>query len=169
VHGRTRACGYRGDAEYDTIAEIKSRLRIPVVANGDIDTPAKAARVLALTGADAVMIGRAAQGNPWIFGDIVEFLATGRLRPAPGADEFATVLRGHLLDHYAFQGEDRGVRTARKHVGWYLSGRAGAREFLDRFNRLESADEQLDAIAAFAGSGIDLHDAAPACDRRLAA
>ncbi len=169
VHGRTRACAYRGHAEYDTIAEIKSRLRIPVVANGDIDSPHKAAAVLAATGADAVMIGRAAQGNPWIFADIAAWLADGTRRPAPEPAGFVQVLHEHLLDHYAFHGERTGVRTARKHVGWYLAGRPGAGEFLARFFRIESAEEQLAAILDLADAAGPGSDEPPQCDRRLAA
>src|SRR5690606_14002197 len=169
VHGRTRACGYRGEAEYDTIAEIKSRLRIPVVANGDIDSPRKAAEVLAATGADAVMIGRAAQGNPWIFADIAAWLADGTRRPPPGPGAFVQVLHEHLLDHYAFHGEFVGVRTARKHVGWYLAGRPGADAFLARFFRIESAEEQLAAILELAETPAPLSGEAPDRDRRLAA
>jgi len=169
VHGRTRACAYRGQAEYDTIAEIKSRLRIPVVANGDIDSPRKAAEVLAATGADAVMIGRAAQGNPWIFADIAAWLADGTRRPPPEPAGFVQVLHEHLLDHYAFHGESTGVRTARKHVGWYLAGRPGAGEFLARFFRIESAEEQLAAIGELADAAGPGSDQPPHCDRRLAA
>ncbi len=169
VHGRSRACGYRGHAEYDTIAEIKSRLRIPVVANGDIDGPRKAAEVLAATGADAVMIGRAAQGNPWIFADIAAWLADGTRRAPPGPAGFVQVLHEHLQDHYAFHGEYTGVRTARKHVGWYLAGRPGADEFLARFFRIESAEEQLAAILELAEAPAPEPGETPDCDRRLAA
>lgn len=153
VHGRTRACAYRGTAEYATIAEVKAAVSIPVVANGDIDSPQKAAAVLRETGADAVMIGRAAQGRPWIFREIAHFLDTGNALPPPDADELRQILREHLLDHYAFHGEVTGVRTARKHVGWYLrSGSVGVQppasvtDFLDRFNRIETAQAQLDSI-----------------------
>ena len=128
VHGRTRACGYSGQAEYETIAAVKAAVAIPVVANGDIDSPGKAHEVLRLTGADAVMIGRAAQGRPWIFREIAHFLQTGELLAPPRAEELQSVLRAHLLDHYAFHGEFIGVRTARKHVGWYLRAFAAARE-----------------------------------------
>src|SRR5690554_3970251 len=169
VHGRTHACAYRGHAEYDTIAEIKSRLRIPVVANGDIDSPRKAAAVLAATGADAVMIGRAAQGNPWIFADIAAWLADGGRRPPPGPTEFVQVLHEHLLDHYAFHGEFTGVRTARKHVGWYVADRPGAHEFLARFFRIETADEQLAAIRDLADAAGPGFDEPSHCDRSLAA
>ena len=129
VHGRTRACAFGGQAEYDTIAEVKRAVGVPVVANGDIDSPAKAAFVLARTGADAVMIGRAAQGRPWIFREIDHFLRTGELLEPPGLDEIRTVLRGHLVDHYAFYGEHAGPRIARKHIGWYIDGWCEDRRF----------------------------------------
>jgi tRNA-dihydrouridine synthase B len=155
VHGRTRACAYRGLAEYDTVAAVKAAVSIPVVANDDIDSPRKAADVLRATGADAIMIGRAAQGRPWIFREIAHFLDTGELLPAPAASELRAILFEHLLDHYAFHGEFSGVRSARKHVGWYLrsgTGTAGSQPdpavecFLERFNRIESAQAQLDWI-----------------------
>jgi tRNA-dihydrouridine synthase B len=122
VHGRTRACAFGGDAEYDTIAQVKQAVGVPVVANGDIDSPAKAAFVLARTGADAVMIGRAAQGRPWVFREIDHFLRTGAMLAPPGLDEIRQVLHEHLLDHYAFYGDVAGVRIARKHIGWYIDG-----------------------------------------------
>ncbi|HEY0877711.1 MAG TPA: tRNA dihydrouridine synthase DusB [Zeimonas sp.] len=146
VHGRTRACAFRGNAEYETIGEVKAAVRVPVVANGDIDSPEKAAQVLRLTGADAVMIGRAAQGRPWIFRQVTHYLETGERLSDPDDETLRAALRTHLLDHYAFHGEARGVRSARKHVAWYLRAREGAREFLARFHALESADEQLHAI-----------------------
>ena len=146
VHGRSRACGFSGLAEYETIAEVKQALSIPVVANGDIDSPRKAARVLALTGADAVMIGRAAQGRPWIFREIAHFLATGEELAAPQPQEIHQLLREHLLDHYAFYGEFVGVRTARKHVGWYLSGSPAWHGARDAFNAIEDPARQLAAI-----------------------
>ena len=149
VHGRTRACGYRGEAEYDTIAEVKGAVRVPVVANGDIRTPQRAREVLARTGADAVMIGRAAQGRPWIFREIVHFLATGELLAPPSLAEFARLLQEHLLDHYAFYGEFTGVRTARKHVGWYMADNPRWASERDAFNRIESPEEQLAAIVRF--------------------
>ncbi|MEI7446885.1 MAG: tRNA dihydrouridine synthase DusB [Burkholderiales bacterium] len=129
VHGRTRADAFLGEAEYDTIARVKQAVRVPVVANGDIDSPAKAALVLARTGADAVMIGRAAQGRPWIFREVAHFLATGALLPPPSLSEIRAVLRGHLLDHYAFYGEHQGPRIARKHIGWYIDGWCEDRRF----------------------------------------
>ena len=118
VHGRTRADLYKGDAEYETIAAVKASVRIPVVANGDIATPEKARHVLAITGADAIMIGRAAQGRPWLFREIEHFLATGEHLPAPRIDEIQQLMNEHLEDHYDFYGEFTGVRTARKHIGW---------------------------------------------------
>ena len=146
VHGRTRACAYRGQAEYDTIAAVKAAVEVPVVANGDIDSPQRAREVLARTGADAVMIGRAAQGRPWIFREIAHFLATGELLAAPSAEEFHTLLREHLLDHYAFYGEFTGVRTARKHVGWYMAGNPAWESVRDAFNRLETPEGQIEAL-----------------------
>ncbi|MGE0799825.1 MAG: tRNA dihydrouridine synthase DusB [Lautropia sp.] len=120
VHGRSRACHFEGTAEYETIAEVKAAVRVPVVANGDIDSPQKARDVLRATGADAVMIGRAAQGRPWLFREVDHFLATGLQLPAPTWREVRDLLLAHLLDHYRFYGEATGVRTARKHIGWYL-------------------------------------------------
>lgn len=146
VHGRTRADRYAGRAEYDTIAAVKAAVRIPVVANGDIDSPAKAQAVLAHTGADAVMIGRAAMGRPWVFREVAHFLATGATLAAPSLTEIHELLRAHLLDHYAFYGEHVGVRTARKHVGWYLAGTPGWAALRDEFNRIESPELQLASI-----------------------
>jgi tRNA-dihydrouridine synthase B len=122
VHGRTRACQYHGAIDYDTIAEVKASVKLPVVANGDIDSPEKARQVLAATGADAIMIGRAAQGRPWIFREIDHFLDSGERLAGPTSSEVWSLLRQHLLDHYAFYGAHVGVRTARKHIGWYLRG-----------------------------------------------
>ncbi|WP_210395584.1 tRNA dihydrouridine synthase DusB [Motiliproteus sediminis] len=151
VHGRTRACGYRGEAEYDTIAAIKAATSLPVFANGDITSPEKAAEVLAYTGADAVMIGRAAQGQPWIFREINHYLATGERLPAPDHAEIETLLVGHIQALHQFYGDYLGVRIARKHLGWYLTAVAGesAKAFRQRFVALESKDEQLQAIGAF--------------------
>ncbi len=159
VHGRSRACAFGGRAEYMTIGEVKAAVSVPVVANGDIDSPQAARDVLRATGADAVMIGRAAQGRPWIFREIVHFLATGEPLAAPDDAEIAAWLREHLLDHYAFHGEERGVRSARKHVGWYLSGRPGAQAFLAAFNALDDAAAQLAAVEGFLAQ----------CGRRAAA
>jgi tRNA-dihydrouridine synthase B len=149
IHGRTRADKYQGAAEYDTIATIKQQLRIPVVANGDIDSPQKAKYVLDYTKADAVMVGRAAQGRPWIFRQIAHYLDSGELLPDPTEQEIASWLKDHLIDHYAFYGEFMGVRTARKHIGWYLKGLPGVKVFRDFLNRLESTDAQLQAIDTF--------------------
>ena len=149
LHGRTRADGYTGDAEYDTIAAVKQAVRIPVVANGDITTPEKARAVLAHTGADAVMIGRAAQGRPWICREIDHFLRTGEHLPAPTVDEVAELMSEHLQAHYAFYGEFVGVRTARKHIGWYVRDLLGGEAFRQQMNLLESTAGQLDAVAGF--------------------
>jgi tRNA-dihydrouridine synthase B len=149
LHGRTRADLYTGQAEYDTIAAVKAAVAIPVVANGDIDSPQKARAVLAYTGADAVMIGRAAQGRPWIFREIDHYLRTGELLPAPRVAEVRELLLAHLADHYAFYGEAVGVRTARKHIGWYAEGLPGGAAFCARMNTLENTGEQAAAVDAF--------------------
>jgi len=149
LHGRTRADGYSGEAEYATIAAVKAAVSIPVVANGDITTPEKARDVLALTGADAVMIGRAAQGRPWICREIDHFLRTGTLLPAPMVDEVQALMHEHLEAHYAFYGEFLGVRTARKHIGWYVRELAGGEVFRQQMNLLESTSAQLAAVASF--------------------
>jgi tRNA-dihydrouridine synthase B len=149
LHGRTRADGYKGDAEYDTIAAVKAAVGIPVVANGDITTPDKAKFVLDYTGADAVMIGRAAQGRPWICREIDYFLRTGEYLPPPLVDEVRELMNEHLPAHYAFYGEYLGVRTARKHIGWYVEDLPGGEEFRQRMNRLESTAEQLAAVDEF--------------------
>ena len=149
LHGRTRADGYKGDAEYDTIAAVKAAVKIPVVANGDITTPDKAKFVLESTGADAVMIGRAAQGRPWICREIDYFLRTGEYLPPPLVDEVRELMHEHLPAHYAFYGEYLGVRTARKHIGWYVEDLPGGEEFRQSMNRLESTAEQLSAVDEF--------------------
>ncbi len=149
LHGRTRADGYKGDAEYDTIAAVKRAVAIPVVANGDITTPEKARYVLDHTGADAVMIGRAAQGRPWIFREIDHYLRTGSHLPAPYVDEVRALMDEHLRAHYAFYGEYLGVRTARKHIGWYVRDLEGGEAFRQQMNLLESTDEQLQAVDQF--------------------
>jgi tRNA-dihydrouridine synthase B len=149
LHGRTRADGYSGEAEYETIAAVKAAVSIPVVANGDIVSPEKAKAVLQATGADAVMIGRAAQGRPWIFREIEHFLRTGRKLPAPQVAEVRALMREHLQAHYAFYGEYLGLRTARKHIGWYVRDLSGGEAFRQRMNRIESCEEQLAAVDAF--------------------
>jgi len=147
LHGRTRADLYTGEAEYDTIRAVKAELHIPVVANGDIDSPEKARAVLDYTGADAVMIGRAAQGRPWIFREIDHYLRTGQKLAAPTWAEMRALLLAHLDDHYQFYGEQTGVRTARKHIGWYLDGLPGASAFLARMNALDSTRDQWRAVS----------------------
>ncbi len=161
VHGRTRDQQYTGTAEYDTIAEVKSRLAIPVLANGDIDSPGKAAAVLAHTGCDAVMVGRAAQGRPWIFREIAHFLATGERLPPPSLTEVRDILLGHLEALHAFYGEASGVRIARKHLGWYAKDRPENATFRAVVNRAETADAQLaltrdyfDALVAGVAPGL---------------
>jgi tRNA-dihydrouridine synthase B len=142
VHGRTRADKYEGDAEYDTITAVKAAVHIPVLANGDVNTPQQARHVLDITGADALMIGRGAQGRPWIFREIAHYLATGNLLPEPEPAEVAAILLGHLEQLYAFYGEQAGVRIARKHLGWYAKDRPENAAFRQVVNRAESADEQ---------------------------
>ena len=156
VHGRTREQGYKGHAEYDTIATVKAAVRIPVVANGDINTPEKAREVLMYTGADAVMIGRAAQGHPWIFREIAHFLATGKHLAPPLVAEVKRLLLDHLEDHYALYGEFSGVRTARKHIGWYVKSLTGGAAFRDQMNRIEDCADQVAAVADFF-DGLAVH------------
>ena len=149
IHGRTRACGYTGHAEYDTIAEVKGATRLPVVANGDITTPQKAKQVLDYTKADGIMIGRAAQGRPWIFREIDYYLKTGVQMPAPLVTEIHQVLIAHLYDLYAFYGVDTGVKIARKHISWYTKGLAGSASFRHAMNQLPDIEEQLAAVNRF--------------------
>ena len=149
VHGRTRACGYSGEAEYDTIAAVKAAVCIPVIANGDITTPEKARHVLQYTGADAVMIGRAAQGRPWIFREMDYYLRTGEHLPAPQVREIHEVLTAHLVDLYSFYGEHTGVRMARKHISWYTKGLAGSAAFRHAMNQLQTCREQFAAVDGF--------------------
>ncbi len=160
IHGRTRADQYMGEAEYDTIALVKSRVGIPVIANGDITTPQKARQVLQRTGADGIMIGRAAQGRPWLFRDIEHYLRTGALAAPPTAGEIHRILRGHLADLYAFYGEETGTKVARKHISWYTKGLAGAAQFRHAMNQLPDAQSQLAAADEF------FLDAAAANERR---
>lgn len=146
VHGRTRADKYNGEAEYDTIAEVKASVGIPVFANGDITTPEKAQQVLAHTGADGLLIGRGAQGRPWIFREILHYLETGEHHPIPALDEVEQILTEHLAELHSFYGEKMGVRIARKHVGWYLQAHDESKQFRKRFNAIEEAREQQDSI-----------------------
>ncbi|PZP97150.1 MAG: tRNA dihydrouridine synthase DusB [Variovorax paradoxus] len=162
VHGRTREQGYSGHAEYDTIAAVKAAVRVPVVANGDITTPQQARAVLAATGADAVMIGRAAQGRPWIFREVVHFLATGEHLAPPLVAEVRRLLLDHLAEHYALYGEYTGVRSARKHIGWYVRQLPGGEAFRQRMNRLETPAEQLAAVAEFMDEMGSLRERMPA-------
>ena len=149
VHGRTREQGYKGAAEYETIAAVKAVLRIPVVANGDITSPEKAQAVLRATGADALMIGRAAQGRPWIFREIGHYLATGEHLAPPLVVEVRRLLLEHLEDHYALYGEYTGVRSARKHIGWYVKALPGGEAFRARMNQLQDCSSQLQAVADY--------------------
>jgi len=146
IHGRTRACGFTGEAEYDTIAAVKAQVRIPVIANGDITSPEKAQHVIQRTGADAVMIGRAALGQPWIFREIAHYLATGEHLPSPSVTEIHRILRAHLEDLHEFYGEALGVRIARKHILWYTKHLAGSAQFRSGVNQIESGAAQLAAV-----------------------
>ena len=161
VHGRTREQGYQGLAEYDTVSAVKAAVRVPVVANGDIDSPAKAARVLALTGADALMIGRAAQGRPWIFREIAHHLASGGLLAPPATREVGDWLVAHLHEHYGLYGEFTGVRSARKHIGWAVRGLPGGPALRDRMNLQEDAQAQVQAVAGYFEWLADLHPLLP--------
>ncbi len=149
VHGRTRECAFNGSAEYDTIRAVKQAVRLPVAANGDIDSPEKARDVLQRTGADAIMIGRAAQGRPWIFREIQHFLDTGEHLPAPTVAEIRELIMEHLQDHYELYGEATGVRTARKHLGWYSSGLEGGAAFRHEVNQLDNSATQIAAANRF--------------------
>ena len=158
LHGRTRADAYSGEAEYETIAAVKAAVSIPVVANGDITAPEKAKFVLQATGADAIMIGRAAQGRPWIFREIDHYLRTGTHLPAPTVTEVRALMSEHLQAHYGFYGEYMGLRTARKHIGWYVRDLPGGEEFRQRMNRLEDCGEQLAAVDHFFESQLHYGD-----------
>ena len=149
MHGRTRACGYTGDAEYETIAAVKREATIPIIANGDITSPEKAKRVLAATGADALMIGRAAQGRPWLFREIEHFLATGTHLMPPRVAEIHQILLAHLEDLYDFYGVDTGVRVARKHISWYTRGLVGSAAFRHAMNQLPDIATQQQAVNDF--------------------
>ena len=161
VHGRTREQGYRGFAEYDTVSAVKAALSIPVVANGDIDSPEKARDVLAITGADAIMIGRAAQGRPWIFREIAHFLETGEHLAAPEVVQAKAWLLEHLHDHYGLYGEFAGVRSARKHIGWAVRALPGGEAFRARMNLLESCETQVRAVTDWFDELADAHRLLP--------
>lgn len=149
VHGRTRADKYNGEAEYDTIAEVKAQVQIPVFANGDINTPEQARHVLQHTGADGLLIGRGAQGRPWIFREMLHYLETGTHLEAPPLTEVEQILTEHLAELHSFYGEHMGVRIARKHVGWYLQSHDPNKEFRKRFNAIDDALEQKDSIQQY--------------------
>ena len=161
VHGRTREQGYKGAAEYETIAAVKAALRIPVVANGDIDSPHKAQAVLRATGADALMIGRAAQGRPWVFREIAHYLHTGALLAPPLVLEVRRALLAHLQDHYGLYGEFTGVRSARKHIGWYVRDLPGGDAFRARMNGIDSAPLQWQLVADYFEELADGHERLP--------
>ena len=158
VHGRTRACGFTGAAEYDTIRAVKRGVSFPVIANGDIDSAEKAAAVLAYTGADGVMVGRAARGRPWLFAEIAEYLATGRHRPPPTAQQVAGIVLAHLERLHEFYGAAQGVRVARKHIAWYARRVAGHDSFRERVNRAATAREQRQLVAAFFSAPTTLEE-----------
>ena len=149
VHGRSRSCGFRGEAEFGTVAEVKAAVRIPVIANGDIGTPEEAARVLALTGADGIMIGRAAHGRPWIFREFLYFLNEGKKLPPPAPAEMRAVVLEHLEGLYELYGDALGARIARKHIGWYTRGFPGGEAFRRQANAIESAAAQQVAVGEF--------------------
>lgn len=149
VHGRTRSCGYKGEAEYNTIAMINNSVSIPVFANGDITSPQKAKFVLDHTGCSAVMIGRGAQGRPWLFREIDHYLRTGNILPSPETDEIREILLGHLQELHNFYGEYLGLRIARKHVGWYLQNQPEGSSFRKHFNLIETAADQTAAIKQY--------------------
>jgi tRNA-dihydrouridine synthase B len=158
IHGRTRACGFGGEAEYETIAHVKSLVAIPVIANGDIGSPEKAKRVLRQTGADAIMIGRAAQGRPWLFREIEHYLENGTRRPPPTVEEMRTLLREHLEELYVFYGEEAGVRVARKHIAWYTAALPGADSLRQNINQVVDAADQLAAVEAFFAQLVDINE-----------
>ena len=168
VHGRTREQGYKGQAEYDTIAAVKAAVKVPVVANGDITSPEKARDVLAYTGADAIMIGRAAQGRPWIFREIGHFLDTGEHLAPPLVAEVRRLLLDHLQDHYSLYGELTGVRSARKHIAWYLRALPGGEAFRQHINTIEDSAAQWQAVADFLDALGTQMDRMPAATAALA-
>jgi tRNA-dihydrouridine synthase B len=162
IHGRTREQGYQGVAEYDTIAAVKAALHIPVVANGDITSPEKARNVLRATGADAIMVGRAAQGRPWIFREIGHFLTTGEYLAPPLVAELSRLLLAHLEEHYTLYGQVMGVRTARKHIGWYVRGLPGGEVFRQDMNAIEETGPQMRAVTEYLDSLAATMDRLPA-------
>lgn len=164
VHGRTREQGYGGHAEHDTVAAIKSMVKIPVVANGDIDTPERAAQVLRATGCDAVMIGRAAQGRPWIFREIAHYLATGKHLAPPTVREVQQWLTDHLHDHHALYGEHTGVRSARKHIGWAVKLLPGGEAFRARMNLIDDCRTQVEAVSEYFETLAQVHEHLPAAN-----
>jgi len=168
VHGRTREQGYKGEAEYDTVAAVKAAVRVPVVANGDIDSPHKARQVLQATGCDALMIGRAAQGRPWIFREIAHFLETGSLLAPPLLAEVSRLLLAHLQEHYALYGEWTGVRSARKHIAWYVKGLPGAEFFRQHMNTLDTAEGQTEALSDYLKNLARLGDRWPSPQDEMA-
>lgn len=157
VHGRTRACKFNGTAEHDTVAEIKSRITIPVIANGDIDSAEEAVRVLRYTGADGVMIGRAALGNPWIFSRINTYLQSGIIMPGPDRSEIGQTLLAHLENMYRFYGEHTGVRVARKYISWFCSALSGFGKFQALINNTESSNQQLQLVTDFIQYEENIH------------
>ena len=159
VHGRTRACAYKGMAEYDTIAAVKAAISIPVIANGDITSPHKARWVLDTTGANAVMIGRGAQGNPWLIREISHFLKTGTTLERPSIDERIGTIKNHLLELYEFYGEYMGVRIARKHINWYCQHEQGAVAFRKYLNKIDNPEQQLNEVVAFFNTKKQKHAA----------
>ena len=161
VHGRTREQGYTGAAEYDTIAAVKAAVRVPVVANGDIDSAAKARLVLQHTGADALMIGRAAMGRPWIFREIAHELATGQALPAPRTLDVQRWLVEHLHQHYGLYGDFTGVRSARKHIGWAVRDLPGGETFRHAMNHLDDARAQVEAVTAYFDDLASCHHLLP--------
>ncbi len=168
VHGRTREQGYKGDAEYDTVAAVKAAVRVPVVANGDIDSPHKARQVLQATGCDALMIGRAAQGRPWIFREMAHFLETGSLLAPPLVAEVSRLLQAHLQEHYALYGEWTGVRSARKHIAWYVKGLPGADVFRQHMNTLDTAEGQTQALSDYLNTLAEHSDRWPSAQDEMA-
>jgi tRNA-dihydrouridine synthase B len=154
IHGRTRTDLYQGEAEHDTVAAIKAAIKIPVFANGDIDSPQRARQILAATGCDGIMIGRAAQGRPWIFDEVNFFLTKGELRTELALEKVRDIMRAHLEDLYAFYGDETGVRVARKHLSWYFKQHPGQDELRNRLVRIETPKEQLSTLLEHYATGV---------------